>query len=312
MALNLRQTVINFLKANPEQRFTSKQIAEWIFVNHRDGCEEKRNQSRQDLTSDALLLQQLAAEISTNRVDIQRRFPEIKTTEGRPRHYFYSIATDEAQAESFEEEPPSRENRIGRSAPLLEQELYPILVQYLQSEGIYSKRIDERKSSNTRGTNGNQWLFPDLVGMEDLSNDWDNEIRECVKENGDRRARLWSFEVKRSLNSSTVRASWFQAVSNSSWANFGYLVTTEVFGENTMKELRMLSAAHGIGLIKLDVENPGESEILIPARERAEIDWDACNRLAKENSDFKLFIKLIRKFLQTGDSHSSEWDKVHL
>jgi len=48
----------------------------------------------------------------------------------------------------------------------------------------------------------------------------------------------------------------FQAVSNSSWANFGYLVAAEIGGTDTLKELRMLFAARGIGFIKLDVDNP--------------------------------------------------------
>jgi len=36
-------------------------------------------------------------------------------------------------------------------------------------------------------------------------------------------------------------------VSNSSWANFGYLVASELVGVDTMKELRILSSLHGIG-----------------------------------------------------------------
>ena len=75
-----------------------------------------------------------------------------------------------------------------------------------------------------------------------------------------------------------------------------------------MKELQILSAAHGIGLIRLNVENPNESEILIPARERSNVDWDACNRLAIENPDFKLFIKLVRQFHQTSELRVVDWD----
>ncbi len=42
----------------------------------------------------------------------------------------------------------------------------------------------------------------------------------------------------------------------------------------------MLAGLHGIGLIKLDVESPADSEILIPARERIDVDWNTANRLA--------------------------------
>ena len=75
-----------------------------------------------------------------------------------------------------------------------------------------------------------------------------------------------------------------------------------------MKELRLLGASYGIGLIRLDASDPSESEILIPARERSEIDWDACNRLAMENSDFQDFISWVRQFHQTDNAKVGAWD----
>ncbi|ABI60662.1 conserved hypothetical protein [Nitrosomonas eutropha C91] len=74
--------------------------------------------------------------------------------------------------------------------------------------------------------------------------------------------------------------------------------------------MRMLFAAHGIGLIKLDAENPTESQVLIPARERDEIDWDMANRLATENRDFLDYVKLVKQFYQTGEARPMDWD-VH-
>jgi len=97
MALNLRKTIVDFLKSRPEERFTARQIGLWVFDNYRDACEEKRAQSKQDLANDEDFLMQLTAEISSNRPDIQRRHPEIKTTESRPRCYFYSTVSDEAE-----------------------------------------------------------------------------------------------------------------------------------------------------------------------------------------------------------------------
>lgn len=75
-----------------------------------------------------------------------------------------------------------------------------------------------------------------------------------------------------------------------------------------MKELRMLSAAHGIGLIEFNSVTPDESSIRIPAREKDAIDWDACSRLAEENKDFRFFLKLVRQFHQTGDPRAKDWD----
>jgi len=173
---------------------------------------------------------------------------------------------------------------------------------------VYSKRIDEKRSSNKRGPNGNRWLYPDLVGMEDLGVDWHQEVKDCVNQYSDKRTKLWSFEVKLLINRSNVRECFFQSVSNSSWSNFGYLVAAEIEGQDTLKELRMLFAAHGIGLIKLDVESPSESQVLIPARERGEIDWDTANRLATENKDFLEYVKLVKQFYQTGEARLVDWD----
>jgi len=190
-----------------------------------------------------------------------------------------------------------------------EHALYPLLSQYLWEEfGVFSKRIDEKRSSNKRGPNGNRWLYPDVVGMEDLGADWLQEVRDCVNQYSDKRTKLWSFEAKLLINRSNVRECFFQAVSNSSWANFGYLVTAEIGGTDTLKELRMLFAAHGIGFIKLDVDNPADSQVLIPARERDEIDWDMANRLATENRDFLEYVKLVKQFYQTGEARPADWD----
>ena len=76
-----------------------------------------------------------------------------------------------------------------------------------------------------------------------------------------------------------------------------------------MKELRILSGLHGIGFIKLDAENPAESQIMIPAQERNEIDWNTANRLTEENKDFLNYIKAVRQLYQTGEVHDMDWDK---
>jgi hypothetical protein len=143
--------------------------------------------------------------------------------------------------------------------------------------------------------------------MENLSQDWHREIKDCVKQYADKKTKLWSFEVKVLINRSNVREVFFQAVSNSSWANFGYLVASEIEGADTLKELRILSSLHGIGFIRLDAENPSESQVMIPAKERMDIDWNTANRLAEENKDFLDYIKLIRQFYQTGDVRITDW-----
>jgi hypothetical protein len=309
MALNLAKVVLDFLRSRPEEKLTARQISEWIFSTYPSECQEKKFNSRSEyIKTDGDLVQQLVAEISSQRPRLQKRHPELKTTEGRPRKYYYSEKSDVAEVAAVEDvvAAPIVDSR---DTKFTEHELYPLLSLYLWEEfGVYLKRIDEKRSSNKRGPNGNRWLYPDLVGMEDLGAEWHQEVRDCVNQYSDKRTKLWSFEAKLLINRSNVRECFFQAVSNSSWANFGYLVAAEIEGQDTLKELRMLFAAHGIGLIKLDADNPAESQVLIPARERDEIDWDMTNRLATENRDFLEYVKLVKQFYQTGEARLADWN----
>ena len=310
MALNLANSVVEFLKRNPEQKFTAREIANWLFETYPDECREKQKRSTatvNPLDNETALLNQIVSEIGSKRPQLQKRHPEVKTTEGRPRKYYFTLSTDSAEIDLAESNKASPSSKT-KGSIFREHDLYPMLFEFLSAElGLYSKRIDEKRSRNSRGAGGNKWLYPDVVGMEDLSCDWHREIKDCVQQYADQKSKLWSFEVKILINRSNVREVFFQAVSNSSWANFGYLVASEIEGADTMKELRILASLHGIGLIRLDAENPSESQIMIPAKERIDIDWNTANRLTEENKDFLDYIKLIRQFYQTGEIRQSDW-----
>ncbi len=297
MTLNLMKIVPEYLKNHPEQRFTARDIASWILKTHPDECREKQKRSDR-INDDAGLIKQVTAEIGAHRLRWEDNYPEIKTTEGRPREYYFVVQTDGTEIGN---------SRSGKAtSTLAEHELYPILRDFLFSERrIRSMRIDEKKGRNQiRG--GNKWLYPDLVGMENLSERWNEQIKQCTGAYPVTRSKLWSFEVKKEINRSNVREAFFQAVSNSSWANLGYLVVGNSIDE-VKKELDMLANLHGIGCIQLDIENPSESDIRIPAKERDRIDWDVANRLAEENKDFLKYVSLIRQFCQTGDVQGSAW-----
>ena len=309
MALNLRQRVVDCLKAYPDTSLTARDLAQWVFDQLPDECAEKKASSTGSyIQSDADLVQQLVAEIGGQRPRWQKMHSQLKTTEGRPRRYYWTEldADDEV---AVAEGAPLKGPENTANASILEHDLYPLLAEYLRGEelGVHAMRINEKRSSNKHGSGANEWLHPDLVGLEDLTADWRREVRDCVGTLGEARARLWSFEVKLLLNRSNARKSYFQAVSNSSWAHFGYLVAERVEGDGTLKELRMLAASHGIGLIQLDKHSPSESQILIPSREREVVDWDMCNRLVEENADFSDFISRIRRFHQTGELLEKEW-----
>ncbi|WP_260473233.1 COG2958 family protein, partial [Xylella fastidiosa] len=310
MTLNLGKAILDCVQTRPEEKFTARQIAEWIFSTYPAECQQKKSNSQSaSINTDSDLIQQLVAEIGSRRPSLQKKHPELKVTEGRPRKYYYTTQTDIAAVAAAESTATKPTKQANGNVTTGEHALYPLLSRYLLDEcGVYAKRIDEKRSSNKRGPNGNRWLYPDVVGMQDLGVEWHQQVRDCVSHYSDKRTKLWSFEVKLLINMSNVRECFFQTVSNSSWANFAYLVAAEIEGPYTLKELRMLFAAHGIGLIKLDSDTPADSQILIPARERDDIDWDMANRLATENRDFLEYIKCVKQFYQTGEAKSADWD----
>jgi len=301
MRLNLSQAFLDYLRQKSPEKFTARQVAEWVFDTYPQQCQEKKQRSK-FVTTDKQLLEQLVSEIGAHHGPLQGKHPQLKTTEDRPRQYYWLEQTQHEEVAVVERAIAPTPSE---AAKLDEHALYPLLSRYLRQEfGLYCRRIDEKRSSNKRGAGGNHWLYPDMAGMEDLGEHWHREVRQCVNECSDRRARLWSFEVKLLINRSNVRECFFQAVSNSSWANFGWLVAADIEGQETLKELRMLFAAHGIGVIQLQANNPANSQVLIPARERSDIDWGMVNRLTEENRDFEDYVKRVRQFYQTGDARS--------
>lgn len=188
---------------------------------------------------------------------------------------------------------------------LSEHELYPLLAEYLKvKHKLKCYRIDEKRSGN-QYKGRNHWLHPDIVAMQTVDLSWNKVVRQSSGQ----RARLWSFEVKRELIVSNVRESFFQAVSNSSWADEGYLVAANI-SDKALEELRMLSPAYHIGVILLNTVNPPESQILLSARPRAdrfEPDWALVDRITKENEDFERFMEEFDTYKKTGRVSDITW-----
>lgn len=303
MALNLSRTVEDLLKSNPDEYYTARQLAEWIWKNKNDECRAKMERSNATVVpidSEEALLQQLVAEIGAHKKRILSLSSRIKITADRPRKYYYSEKTDIQEVKEAEE--------AFKANGYSEHDSYPLLCEYLYNElNIYPKRIDEKKSSNSKGNNGNKWLHPDMVGLKNLSEGWDAEVSACADKHAFTKTSLWAFEVKIKINLSNVREYFFQTVSNASWANYSYLAA-QIIDEKAMDELRILCSAHHIGLIQLNCENPSESQILIPAAEKEGLDWDMINRIAVENSDFKGFVKLVKNFYLVNELNKNDWD----
>jgi len=262
---------------------------------------------------DNAFIQQIVAEIGAKRKLILKKDLHIfYKDKPRPRRYWYDpdninngITFPEPETIEDDDKPVFvSKNRV------TEHDSYPLLIDYLKNEqGLYCQRIDEKRSKNSYGSSGNQWLHPDIVAIKPIDKDWNDLIRTCVRHGAGQRVSIRSFEVKKELNGSNVRKSFFQTVSNSSWANEGYLVAASITNQ-VEQELRMLSALHGIGVILLNSENPSESEIFLPAKTKANVDWQSVDRITRENEDFKDFIELVSTYYQTGRIRKKDWNKI--
>ena len=306
------QKIVELLKAKPNQRFNARQIAKQIVESYPEDYREKRMNPR--FADDKAFISQVVAEIGSQKDQIVNNDAHVFWQDKpRPRVYWYNPnkIVGQIEPERYEVEEENIEvSTIPETITFSEHDLYPILIDYLKTElHLYCQRIDEKRSKNSRGSGGNQWLHPDIVAMQPVDKEWNELIRSCVKQGAGQSVRLWSFEVKKELTGSNARKSFFQAVSNSSWANEGYLVATSISDSSVEQELRMLSALHGIGVILLNPENPSESEMMLPARSRADVDWQSVNRILVENADFKDYIELVSTYYQTGRVRARDWNK---
>ena len=86
MKLNLVKVVVDYLKARPDEKFTARQIADWVFATYTDECQAKKDSSHA-LETDADLVQQIVREISSQMPRLQKKLQELKMTEGRPRKF---------------------------------------------------------------------------------------------------------------------------------------------------------------------------------------------------------------------------------
>lgn len=309
--LSQSQKIVELLKANPNEKFNARQIAEQIVNAYPEDYREKRQNPR--FVDDKAFISQVVAEIGSQKDQIVKNDSHVFWQDKpRPRVYWYNPdkVVGEILPEIDEGEDDTPEVLNVAESSFSEHDLYPILIDYLKTElNLYCQRIDEKRSKNSRGSGGNQWLHPDIVAMQPVDKEWNELIRSCVKQGAGQSVRLWSFEVKKELTGSNARKSFFQAVSNSSWANEGYLVATSISDSSVEQELRMLSALHGIGVILLNPENPSESEMMLPAKSRAEVDWQSVNRILVENADFKDYIELVSTYYQTGRVRARDWNK---
>ncbi len=238
----------------------------------------------------------------------------IIQTSQRPAQFFLRKLADKIDIQKVQKQKDTEVAKKEKveTKKFNERDLHSLLVAFAMGDTHFRANLKTifHETSN-KGTKGqNEWIHPDLVGVYFPFKDYKKETLEIQSHLTISSIKLFSFELKISLSFANLREYYFQAVSNSSWANEGYLVAININEDPDFRdELRRLCNAFGIGIIKLNTENVFESEILFPAAIKPSIDWDTVNRLANENSNFVDFLKFITEDCKLGKI-KSEYDKV--
>ena len=150
-----------------------------------------------------------------------------------------------------------------------------------------------------------------MVGFYLPLDDWRPDVIEFNRLSDNNSLRLFSFEIKKTLAKANYGESFFQALSNSSWAHEGYLVAADIKQDDElMSELSRLTSSFGIRIIQLDLEDIDSSQILFPARSRPLLDWETINKLSEQNPDFEKFIQDVRIDFESKRIHRSEFDEI--
>ena len=183
----------------------------------------------------------------------------------------------------------------------LERSLHPLFCSYLRNRNIYAKTIYHEKTPNKVDNNA-KWVHPDIIGVqfEEFKNDATLSLLKATEPKES--VHLYSYELKRRIESDyQLKQYYFQALSNSSWANFGYLVAFEI-NDDLTEEMERLNNAFGIGIILMQAN---DSKILFQAKEKA-LDYNTIEKLNNLNSDFCEFIKKLSKVMNASKEYTSD------
>jgi hypothetical protein len=255
----------------------------------------------------------VSARLYTNIKEEQDKSIFIKVSKRPTKFILRSLYTNPESTKGTIERQIIKYEEIEKNIKYSERELHPLLSKYVFTNphfNCYVKTIYHENSSK-KAKGANEWLHPDLVGVYFPFNDYSKETRELQSSLSVSAIKLFAFEMKINLKFSNIRQYFFQAVSNSSWANEGYLVCLKMDEDPEFKnELQRLSNSFGIGVIKLNAEIINESEIIFPALYKNYVDWDTVNRLAEESPDFRRFISDLIEDLKIGKIKSN-YDKVY-
>ena len=206
------------------------------------------------------------------------------------------------------EEDLEAKGEVDDALKYAERDLHPLLAYFIYYHmKAHAKTLDHKKTSKKHY---GEWIHPDMVACYFPIDEIKPEVYDLIKSINESPMRLFSFEIKKKLSFGNLRESFFQAVSNSSWAHESYLVTSEISVETEFEEeLFRLCNSFGIGIILLDVNDPDDSETIIEPKVKEELDWDTINKLAI-NPDFKDFLIRIKKDVESKEVRKELYDKI--
>ena len=233
------------------------------------------------------------------------RVKRIKDTGGAYSYYLTKIEQN-IGIENLLQVPGKGTKKADKIETYDERDLHKLLSSYLKITGIYSKTIYHEQS--TYGKDNNQiWTHPDMVGIRFL------KLQTKVSQNFLKvisrldTFKISSYEIKKEINNdSELKKAFFQAVSNSSWANYGYLVAFE-FSDSLTEELGRLNQSFGMGVIKLNA-NPYQSKMLFQSKYR-DLDFKTIDKLCKINREFAKFIEQTEKLMTAEERYYSSTEK---
>jgi uncharacterized protein len=200
----------------------------------------------------------------------------------------------------------SKKSNNNNNSNYHERDLHLLLSSFLKNNDSYSKTIFH-ENSKKKIDKEQKWIHPDMIGINYLRLRNKNSQALMKSINKSDSFELSSYEIKREINTDyELKQYYFQAVSNSSWSNYGYLVAFEI-SDNLINEIERLNQSFGIGVIELS-SNPYESKVLFPSKYK-ELDFKTIDKLCSINKNFEQFIEKTEMILTADERYLDDTQK---
>ena len=197
-----------------------------------------------------------------------------------------------------------------------EHDLHPLLANFVGLSPNFNARVKTifHESSIKSKKGRDKWLYPDIVGVSFEHESYEDSVLNFAAKFVKIPLKIYSFEMKKYLSIANLKEYYFQTVSNSSWANEGYLVASldiDESDEELMELIGSLNSSFGIGVLGLDSENLAQSKILAQPKFRANLDFNIINELCKKNPHFNKFLETVKDYDSKNKKRfDGEFDRV--